>query len=190
MAPSQPDFSLSDEEKIILLKVARESIKERLTGIRGSYPQPTDNIMTKCGAFVTLHKHGVLRGCIGYVIPIKPLYETVKEMAISSAFEDPRFPPLRNEEFDEIDIEISALSPLKQIESIDEIKVGKHGILIKKGFRSGLLLPQVATEQGWDLETFLTNTCYKAGLYGDCWKEKDTVIEIFSAIVFSEKELL
>ncbi len=184
------DFSLSDEEKRILLKVARESIKEHLTGIRGNYPDPTPNLMTKCGAFVTLHKHGNLRGCIGYVIPIKSLYETVKEMAVSSAFQDPRFPPLREDEFEHIDIEISALSPLRTINDINEIKIGTHGILIKKGYNSGLLLPQVATEQGWDLETFLTNTCYKAGLPGNCWKERDTKIEIFSAIVFSEKELL
>ncbi len=184
------EFSLSDEEKRILLRVARESIKEHLTGTKGNYPEPTDNLMTKCGAFVTLHKHGNLRGCIGYVIPIKPLYETVKEMAVSSAFQDPRFPPLRKEEFESIEIEISALSPLRKITNINEIKVGTHGILIKKGYKSGLLLPQVATEQGWDLETFLTNTCYKAGLHGNCWKESDTEIEIFSAIVFSERELL
>ncbi len=184
------EFSLSEEEKRILLKVARESIREHLTGIRGNYPEATENLMTKCGAFVTLHKHGNLRGCIGYVIPIKSLYETVKEMAVSSAFQDPRFPPLRKDEFDLIDIEISALSPLRRIDNINEIKVGTHGILIKRGHMSGLLLPQVATEQGWNLETFLTNTCYKAGLRGDCWKEKDTQIEIFSAIVFSERELL
>ena len=184
------ELTLTREEKVILLKVARESIGEHLTGIRGKYPEPTENLRTKCGAFVTLHKNGNLRGCIGYVIPIKSLYETVKEMAISSAFQDPRFPPLRQEEFDKIEIEISALSPLKQIDSIDEIRVGTHGILIKRGYNSGLLLPQVATEQGWDLETFLTHTCYKAGLPGNCWKDENTRIEIFSAIVFNEKELL
>lgn len=182
------EFNLSDDEKEILLTTARESIKEHLTGKPGNYPEPTKHIMTKCGAFVTLHKLSSLRGCIGYVIPIKPLYETVKDVAVSSAFQDPRFPPLRREEFEQIDIEISALSPLRRISDINEIKVGIHGIMMKRGFSSGLLLPQVAVEQKWDLETFLTNTCYKAGLNGDCWKHRDTEIEIFSAIVFGEND--
>ncbi|NOY08460.1 MAG: AmmeMemoRadiSam system protein A [Spirochaetes bacterium] len=183
------EFNLSDTEKKILLVIARETIKEHLTGKKGNYPAPTDKLMTKCGAFVTLHIQGRLRGCIGYVVPIKPLYETVKDVAVSSAFHDPRFPPLGPEEFDSIEIEISALSPLKRVTDINEIKVGKHGIMIKRGFSSGLLLPQVAEEQNWDLEMFLTNTCYKAGLDGNCWKQKDTEIEIFSAIVFNEKEI-
>ncbi|MCD6122515.1 MAG: AmmeMemoRadiSam system protein A [Spirochaetales bacterium] len=183
------EFTLSDKEKKILLTTARESIGEHLFNQPGNYPEPTRHIMTKCGAFVTLHIGSALRGCIGYVIPVKPLYETVKDVAVSSAFQDPRFPPLRRDEFDRIEIEISALSPLSKITDISEIKVGLHGIMIKRGFSSGLLLPQVAVEQNWDLETFLTNTCYKAGLNGNCWKQSDTEIEIFSAIVFSEKEL-
>ena len=183
------EFTLSIKEKKILLITARESIKEHLTGKPGNYPEPTENLTTKCGAFVTLHEESNLRGCIGYVIPIKPLYETVKDVAVSSAFQDPRFPPLRRDEFDRIEIEISALSPLRRISDISEIKIGTHGIMMKRGFSSGLLLPQVATEQNWDLETFLTNTCYKAGLNGDCWKKRDTEIEIFSAIVFDEKAI-
>ena len=139
------------------------------------------------GAFVTLHKHGALRGCIGYVEAIKPLYKTVQEMAIAAAFQDPRFPGLKADEFNNIEIEISVMSPLEKITDVNKIEVGKHGIIIKSGFNSGLLLPQVATEQGWDRDTFLEHTCYKAGLPGNIWKKPDTEILIFSAEVFSEK---
>ncbi len=182
------EFTLSDTEKQILLEMARKAILEHLTGEKAEYPEPTETLRQKCGAFVTLHENGNLRGCIGYVIPIKPLYQTVKEVAVSAAFEDPRFPPLHRDEYEKIDIEISALSPLRRIDDINEIKVGTHGIMIRRGYSSGLLLPQVATEQGWDLETFLTHTCYKAGLPGNCWKDRHTSIEVFSAIVFGEKE--
>jgi len=105
-------------------------------------------------------------------------------MAIQAAFHDPRFNALTKEEYDDIEIEISVLSPLKKIDSIDEIQVGTHGIYIEKGFYSGLLLPQVATEYGWDRKTFLEHTCYKAGLPKDAYKEKDTNIYIFSADIF------
>ena len=136
------------------------------------------------GAFVTLHKNGELRGCIGYIVPYDSLDSTVKKMAVAAAFEDPRFPPLRKEEFEEIDIEISALTPLKKINNINEIEVGKHGILIRKGPYSGVLLPQVATEYNWDRITFLSQTCMKAGLHSNCWQDEDTEIYIFSAEVF------
>jgi len=181
---------LNKEERKSLIQLARNTIKARL------YRQPppeyvpfSEALKVRSGAFVTLHKHGSLRGCIGLVQATKPLHETVREMAIAAAFEDPRFPPLSREEFDDIDIEISVMSPVRQIKDVDEIKVGKHGIIIKRGFNQGLLLPQVATEQGWDRNTFLEHTCYKAGLSGDCWKKPDTEIYIFSAEVFSEKEL-
>jgi hypothetical protein len=140
----------------------------------------------ECGAFVTLHKEGALRGCIGQIYAVKPLFETIKSMAVSSAFQDPRFPPLRKEELSSIEIEISVLSPLEEVDSVDNIKVGTHGIYLKKGYKSGLLLPQVAVEQNWNLETFLTHTCHKAGLGGNCWKEPDTEIYIFSAEIFKE----
>lgn len=113
--------------------------------------------------------------------------ETVKEAAQSSAFHDPRFPHVNKQEAAEISIDISVLSPPRRIQNIDEIRVGTHGIIIRQGFRSGLLLPQVAEEYGWDRDTFLTHTCYKAGLPGDCWKAGETEIEIFSAEVFGEQ---
>ena len=138
------------------------------------------------GAFVTLKKQGRLRGCIGLIEGKKPLYETVEEMAQTAAFKDPRFRPVKEDEFKELDIEISALTPLRQIEDVNEIEVGRHGIYIVKGFHSGLLLPQVATEYNWDRNTFLRETCVKAGLPLNAWKDKGTKIFIFSASVFGE----
>ena len=182
------EFSLSEEEKAILLATARESISARLRKTAGNFPAPTKNLRTRCGAFVTLHIHGSLRGCIGQMTGTMPLIDTIREMAVSSAFHDPRFPSLDEQELGQVDIEISVLTPLEKIEDISVIQVGRHGIFMKKGGRSGVLLPQVAVEQGWDRETFLTHTCYKAGFPGSCWKDASTEISIFSAIVFGEKQ--
>ena len=181
------EFQLTPEEKQILLQTARQAITARLEKRKPKYPEPTELLKKKCGAFVTLHKQGSLRGCIGFVVAGKPLIETVAEAAQSSAFGDPRFPALTAREVDQIDIEISVLSPLRRIELVEEIRVGEHGISLRSGFSSGLLLPQVATEYGWDRDTFLTHTCRKAGLQGDCWRSPDTEIEIFSAVVFGEQ---
>jgi AmmeMemoRadiSam system protein A len=180
---------LSGEERRSLLTLARNTIKARLE--RKSLPAlgRTLGVMGEPrGAFVTVHKKGKLRGCIGYVEAIKPLDQTVQEMAVAAAFQDPRFPPLAPDEFEDIDIEISVMSPIRKIDATGDIRVGTHGIIVKRGYSQGLLLPQVATEQGWDRDTFLEHTCYKAGLPGDCWKKPDTEIYIFSAEVFSEKE--
>jgi AmmeMemoRadiSam system protein A len=180
------EFDITPEEKKILLQTAREAIAAHLEKRKPRYPAATGTLKKKCGAFVTLHKQDNLRGCIGFIIATKPLIETVREAAKSSAFNDPRFPALTARELDDIKIEISVLSPLRRIENTEEIQVGVHGIMLKNCFYSGLLLPQVAIDYGWDRETFLTHTCYKAGLPGDCWRSKDTEIEVFSAIVFSE----
>jgi AmmeMemoRadiSam system protein A len=136
------------------------------------------------GAFVTLQKQGQLRGCIGYIEGHGPLHHTIQEMAEAAAFRDPRFSPVKEKELSELDIEISVLTPLQRIKDVNEIQVGTHGIYIKKGWYSGLLLPQVATEYGWDRQTFLEHTCQKAGLPSTAWKEKDTEIYIFSADIF------
>ncbi len=180
------EFDITPEEKKILLQTAREAIAAHLEKRKPRYPAATGTLKKKCGAFVTLHKQDNLRGCIGFIIAAKPLIETVQEAAKSSAFNDPRFPALTARELDDIKIEISVLSPLRRIENTEEIQVGVHGIMLKNSFYSGLLLPQVAIDYGWDRETFLTHTCYKAGLPGDCWRSKDTELEVFSAIVFSE----
>ena len=137
---------------------------------------------------MTLHKLGQLRGCIGTFASSHPLLDTISEMAISASQKDPRFPPVAQNEMKDIDMEISVLSPLQEIKDISEIEVGKHGIYITRGYNSGVLLPQVATEQEWDRDTFLSHTCMKAGMAQDCWQDGDCKIEIFSAQVFGEKQ--
>jgi AmmeMemoRadiSam system protein A len=149
-------------------------------------PEIEDNALKKKrGAFVTLKVNDQLRGCIGYPLPYKPLWETIADVAISAATQDFRFESLKLEELPNTKIEISVLSLPKPIKDIMEIKVGKHGIIISKGPRKGLLLPQVPVEWNWDLETYLSHGCLKAGLDEDEWK-KGVEIEIFSAQVFSE----
>jgi uncharacterized protein len=181
-------FSLTDDQKRYLLETARETIEAELEHREPRYPeQPGPE--EPCGVFVTLHIDGSLRGCIGRMTSPEPLSLTIREIARSSAFGDPRFPPLSTAEADRFDIEISVLTPMVPVHATDEIQVGTHGILIRKNGRSGVLLPQVATEQGWDRDTFLKHTCMKAGLHGDCWKDAGTEILIFSAIVFGEKNL-
>lgn len=183
-------MELSVEEKKILLKAARESILQEfsecnVTGIDyKAYPE----LKMELGAFVTLHINEKLRGCIGYIITQKPLFETIVEAAKHSAFGDPRFDELSRDEVDKIEIEISVLSQFEPINSYDEIEVGKHGLLLEEGGRA-VLLPQVATEQNYNRAQFLAALCHKAGLYGDYWKERILNIKIFTAIVFSEKEL-
>lgn len=183
-------MKLSDEEKRILLQIARKSIEEEFgkTTVKLNQEFP-ETLNLKCGVFVTLSIDDELRGCIGYIIGDKPLYELVYIVAKKSAFEDPRFYPLTEEELDEIEIEISVLSPPKRIQSIDEIKIGEHGLIIQKGPFHGLLLPQVATKYNWTVKEFLEHTCLKAGLSKTEWKDPNTKIEIFTADVFSEKEL-
>jgi len=181
------DFSLTDAERRTLLETARASIAARFEGGRLSVAEATPALRTPCGAFVTLKIQGRLRGCIGHITAAAPLIETVRDVALSSAFEDPRFPPLAREELDRASIEISVLSPFRRARDPSEITVGTHGILMRRGGRSGLLLPQVATEQGWNREEILVHTCRKAGLPDEAWRESDTVIEIFTAIVFGEE---
>lgn len=182
------DLELTDEEKKILLQLARSEISRALTGEEPKVSFPKKGELGAChGAFVSLHKKACLRGCIGVFSASKPLCETVSDMAYSAAFHDPRFLPLTISELPEIDIEISVLSPLWKIDDIDEIQVGKHGIYIVKGFHRGVLLPQVATENKWDRLTFLQHTCHKAGLPGECWKS-GADIYLFTAVIFGEAE--
>lgn len=182
-------MNLTDEEKLELLRIARRSITSVVNGWGLPEVEPkTENLKTPCGAFVTLTINDNLRGCIGYVEPVKSLAEAVNEVAAKSAVEDPRFPPVEPDEVDKLEIEISVLSPLKLVKSIDEIKVGEHGIMIKKGWRRGLLLPQVAIEHNLTKEEFLEHTCLKAGLYPDCWKDKNTEIYVFTAVIFKESD--
>lgn len=180
-------LSLGERDKRVLLDTARAAIEARLAFTAPRYPEPGDPLAAPCGVFVTLKKSGALRGCIGQITSVRPLVETVKEVAVSSAFDDPRFPPISREEWPSVRIEISVLSPFEKITDVARIRVGTHGIMMRRGHHSGLLLPQVATEQGWDRETLLAHTCTKAGLPAEAWKAPDTSIEIFSAVVFHEE---
>ena len=172
-----------------LLEIARNSIEAYLKTNKNLELTETDPVLLKeMGAFVTLHKHGQLRGCIGNLVGQEPLYLTVRNMAVEAAVGDPRFPQVELSELKDLEIEISVLSPLERIDSTDKIELGKHGVLVRKAFRSGVFLPQVATETGWSKEEFLSELCSgKAGLSPDAWKDKSTEIYIFTAEVFSEK---
>ncbi len=184
------DRCLNAEEKCELLRLARKTLEDVTCSKRLVRPTTSFPILReKRGAFVSLHKNKELRGCIGMVQAIKPLVETVVEMVEAAALRDPRFRPVSSHEVPQIEIEISVLSPLVQIQNVEEIVVGKHGILIEHGWRSGLLLPQVATEYGWDRKTFLEHTCLKAGLDVDAWQEKHTKILIFTADVFNDRAM-
>jgi hypothetical protein len=177
-------------DKTYLLGLARSVISAELGVEAEKTAAPASPVLReKRGAFVTLHKHGKLRGCIGYIEAVKPLLETIEEMAKAAAFSDWRFTPVTAAEVPLLEIEISVLSPITPVADPAAIVVGTHGLIVTRGSNRGLLLPQVATEWGWDRETFLAQTCVKAGLPENAWKEKGTKIECFSAEVFSEKEL-
>lgn len=179
------DLGLSDKEKRLLKEIARTSIEAAFQGVPPPPPQHlTPKLKEHRGAFVTLEIDHKLRGCIGLIQATRPLYETVQEMARAAAFEDPRFSPLSKKEWPKVELEISVLTPLERIKDVNEIRVGTHGLYIVKGPRRGLLLPQVALEYGWDTKTFLEQTCLKAGLPPDAWRDPDTEIYVFSADVF------
>ncbi len=179
------DLGLTSDDKASLYAIARTAIEYAATMKKlPDVEIKSDVLKEKRGAFVSLHRHGNLRGCIGYIHPSKPLYQTVQEMAIAAAFNDPRFGPVSHNELDDLDIEISVLTPMKKIEDIKEIEIGKHGLYIINKHHHGLLLPQVATNYGWNKKTFLEQTCMKAGLPKDAWMDNDTEIYIFSADIF------
>jgi AmmeMemoRadiSam system protein A len=178
------DLHFTNEERDLLKRLARNSIEHGLFGKKEEALDLPESLKVKLGAFVCLKTKGQLKGCIGYIRGIMPLDQTIRQMATEAAFRDPRFMPLNETEWRDTEIEISVLTPMEKVENIDEIEVGVHGIYIEKGYETGLLLPQVATENGWDRQAFLENTCIKAGLRRDAWKSKDTNIYIFAAAVF------
>jgi len=179
-------FELSDTEKEFLKRLVRESIAARLSGDSAWQPPepPTDTLRQNYGAFVTLTLDGNLRGCIGHLIGDQPLYLTIAGMALAAAFEDPRFPPLTSGEFERIHVEISILGPITPCPDPALVEIGRHGLIMRQGHRQGLLLPQVPVEWRWDRETFLSQTCRKAGLPPDAWKMDATDIYWFEAEVF------
>lgn len=180
-------MTLSDADKKFLLQLARGSIEAHLLDkpapALGGAPR---SLCEARGAFVSLHRQGQLRGCIGYLEAVKPLGQTVQEMAAAAAFHDPRFRPLKKDELADLEVEISVLSPMQLVKNIEEIQVGTHGLYIVQGSCRGLLLPQVATEYKWDRLTFLAQTCCKACLPASAWKDPDTKIYIFTAEIFGD----
>lgn len=174
----------SAEERNWLLKLAHEAIEATLGGRAVETQPPTEHLAEPRGAFTTLQLNGHLRGCVGYVVPMYSLWRTVAETAIAAAFHDSRFYPVTKEEAPKLQIEISVLSQAMPIRA-DDVEVGRHGLIVSKENRRGLLLPQVPVEHGWDRETFLAQTCLKAGLPLDAWKH-GAHLEAFTAEVFGE----
>ena len=191
------DYSnLSDSDGEMLVKTARAVVTEFLK-TKNKMKLDKDfeeSFSSNAGVFVTLNHQSNLRGCIGYALPDKKLYNALEEAAISAATEDPRFPSVAFEELDQITFEVTVLTPPQEIEVSDpqeypsKVKVGRDGLIVKSGFNSGLLLPQVPKEYGWNEEEFLDHTCEKAGLPKEQWKEKDTKILKFEGIVFKEQD--
>lgn len=185
LKPGPPtEFSLSSADKKELIRLARQAVRTFVSEKRViTYEAREMNLLSERGVFVTLKKNGELRGCIGFIEPVASLCDTVIHSAIYAATEDPRFPPVKDEELKDLDIEVSVLSPLMKIEDPRVVQVGKHGLVIAMGSQRGLLLPQVAVENGWSRETFLNQACVKAGLPPDAWK-RGAEISVFEAIVF------
>jgi AmmeMemoRadiSam system protein A len=180
---------LDDDQRARLLRIARQSIEAALDGRRLDIDLGAldDALQRPSGVFVSLHEPtGGLRGCIGSIEPVAPLAQAVAASAYNAAFRDPRFPPVRKEEVRDLHIEISVMSPIVAVTDVAEIEVGRDGLIVSRGNRAGLLLPQVATEYEWDRDTFLCQTCNKAGLPADAWRSPDCRIEKFSAEVFGE----
>lgn len=182
-------MNLSQEEKNILLKAARQSIGSLFDGKEPEHPdyKKYPLLKEKLGAFVTLTINHQLRGCIGYIIGHEPLFDTICSASIHAAVNDPRFSALKKPELEKIHIEISILSEFVPIKSYDEIIIGKHGLYLDEG-GGGLLLPQVATEHKMNREQFLTAICHKSGLFGEYWNERMLKIKVFTAEIFSEEK--
>lgn len=180
---------VTDTAAPILMSIARDAINNKLKN-QTYVPQPREEqcLNQRAGCFVTL-KHGdKLRGCIGNFQSRRPLFQEVALMAVAAATEDPRFEPLTQEELDQINIEITVLSPLEKVEGPEDIIIGRHGIYLEHGYHRGVLLPQVATEHNWDALTFLRQTCNKAGLSADMWHSAETDIYRFSGQILTEKQ--
>lgn len=171
-----------------LLALARRALEARVSHQPPPAPEQGGVLDEPRGAFVTIRRHGELRGCLGRIAPDVPLAETVADLGASVSDSDPRFNPVAPAELDEIDVEISVLTPEREVHSMADIAPGRHGLIVEQGHRRGLLLPQVATEQGWDADTFVSQTCRKAGLPPDAWRHGARMF-VFEAEVFGEEDL-
>ncbi len=183
-SPSLPN-EFSPEERVLLLRLAHESIIAMLEGREISLAPPTSHLAEPRGAFTTLYYRGILRGCVGYVAPVAPLYHTVAESARGAAFEDSRFAPVTLKETLELEVSLSILSRLEPIQP-EEVEIGRHGLVISLGANRGLLLPQVPIEHAWDRTTFLEQTCKKAGLPPNAW-QTGARLEAFTAEAFGDR---
>jgi AmmeMemoRadiSam system protein A len=183
LAVEAPEYSPAERD--LLLQLAHDSIAAELHGTHRDIAPPTPHLAECRGAFTTLHLHGALRGCIGHVFATQPLFTTVAQTAKAAAFEDPRFYPVTLPELPEIQVELSVLSPLQPVRP-EDVVIGRHGLVISEGDRRGLLLPQVPVEWNWDRETFLAQTCLKAGLPPDAWKH-GARLQAFTAEVFGDR---
>ena len=183
-------FSLNEKEKAELLDLARKSVESAVQQHKLYAPEKTgdEHLNQDRGAFVTLREEDKLRGCIGYSAATQPLYMTVRDTATLAALRDPRFRPVTAAELSKLQYEISVLSPLRRARTLNEIRIGEHGLLVKNGEHEGLLLPQVPVEQHWDRTTFLQQTCVKAGIDPNCWKDDNTDIFEFTAVVFGDPQ--
>jgi len=187
---AEAPYSLNEKEKAQLLDLAHKSVESAVQNRFYTPESTTDSVLNQeRGAFVTLKEGGGLRGCIGMTAPTQSLYLTVRDTAMWAALRDPRFQPVAVSELSQLQYEISVLSPLRRVGDVREIQVGTHGLLMKNGDREGLLLPQVPVEQHWDRTTFLQQTCVKAGMPPDCWKDENTDIFSFTAVVFNDAQL-
>jgi AmmeMemoRadiSam system protein A len=181
-------FQLTEGDQQLLLQIARNSVRSYLFNQSPRLPDVPAGLLTEThGIFVSIHKHNELRGCIGNVHPTGPLFRIAAECAIAAAVGDPRFMPLMVGELDEVEFEISVLSPMQRVRNVAEIEVGRHGLLVTKKNARGLLLPQVASTYSWNRERFIEEACKKAGLRPDDWKDGAT-IHCFSAFVFGERQ--
>ena len=176
----------SDTDRRLLLQLARDAIVAHVTGAAAPATSVCPHANEPGAAFVTLHRHGELRGCIGHIEADEPLGRVIARGAVAAASADPRFPPVGASELPDLEIELSLLGPLEPVMTPDDIEVGRHGLVVELGWHRGLLLPQVAPEWGWDRETFLAQTCHKAGLPRDAWKQGAKVWR-FEAEVFGER---
>ena len=181
-------FQLSDNDQQVLLRIARHSVQAYLAGASPRLPEITTGALLETrGVFVSIHEVSELRGCIGNIHPGAPLFRTTSECAITAAVGDPRFAPLTGVELPRVSFELSVLSPMERVDDISKIEIGRDGVLISKRGARGLLLPQVAAQQGWDRERFLVEACRKAGLRPGEWREEATIFR-FSAHVFQEQQ--
>lgn len=180
------EFTIDDSQQKCLLAIARNRIEHELGGA-DLLPLPEDGVFGKrSGVFVSVSVRRRLRGCIGTIEGERQLANEISNMAKAAAFTDPRFNSIQTEDLDDLSIEISVLSPLRSVSGAEDIRIGDDGLVIERGDQRGLLLPQVAAERGWDAETFLGYTCDKAGLDADAWRDPDTEIFAFTAIIFAD----